>query len=182
MPENNENLNINPEPTDPANEPQKEEQQKEPSTQDLMNQIAVLKRSLDKATSEAAEYKRQYRATLSEQEKASQEKAEAQAAETERVKALERRVGISDFKDQYISLGYTPEDALKAATYQYDGDTESLFALQKGIREAHDSALRASIEKEIYAKIPDPKVGTGNGDEEDLFIKGFNSVKPPYRK
>ena len=42
-----------------------------------MIENAKLKRSFDKAASEASDYKKKYNATLSEQEKASLEKAEA---------------------------------------------------------------------------------------------------------
>jgi len=162
--------------------PANEEKKDEPSVQDLMNQIATLRRSLDKATAEAAENKRKYRDTLSATEKASQEKAEAAAAEAERVKGLERQVALYGLEKQYSRLGYSPEDAAKAATYQYDGDTDSLFKLQEGIQKARDAQLRTAIEQEIYKNIPDPKHGTGSQEEEDPFIKGFNSIKPPYAR
>lgn len=161
--------------------PANEEKKDEPSVQDLMNQVATLKRALDKATAEAAENKRKYRDTLSATEKASQEKADAAAAEAERVKGLERQVALYGLERQYSRLGYSPEDAAKAATYQYDGDTDALFRLQEGIQKARDAQLRESIEKEIYKNIPDPKQGTGTQDE-DLFLKGFNSVKSPYAR
>lgn len=161
----------------PVEEPKKDE----PTTQELLNQIATLKRSLDKATAEAAENKRKYRETLSATEKASMEKAEAEAKEAERVKGLERQVALYGLEKQFARLGYSAEDATKAANFQYDGDTDSLFKLQEGIQKAREAELRKSIEAEIYKNIPDPKQGTG-AQEEDAFIKGFNSVKPPYAR
>lgn len=159
----------------PVEEPKKDE----PSVQDLMNQIASLKRAVDKASGEASEYKKKWRETLSASEQASQEKAEAAALEAERVKGLERQVALYGLEKQFARLGYSAEDATKAANFQYDGDTDSLFRLQEGIQKAREAELRKSIEAEIYKNIPDPKQGTGN-QEEDAFIKGFNSVKTPY--
>lgn len=168
------NENVNPENAE------NNEQANEPSIQDLMNQIATLKRAVDKSSSEAADYKKKWRETLSATEQASQEKAEAAAAEAERVKALERKVAIYDYEKQYSALGYSPEDASKAATLQFDGDTEGLFKLQRDIQSARDAQLRESIEKEIYKNIPDPNMGHGKVDD-DPFLKGFTSVPSPYR-
>lgn len=161
----------------PVEEPKKDE----PSVQDLMNQIASLKRAVDKASGEASEYKKKWRETLSASEQASQEKAEAAALEAERVKGLERQVALYGLEKQFARLGYSAEDATKAANFQYDGDTDSLFKLQEGIQKAREAELRKSIEAEIYKNIPDPKQGTGAQDD-DLFIKGFNSVKSPYSR
>lgn len=161
----------------PVEEPKKDE----PSVQDLMNQIASLKRAVDKASGEASEYKKKWRETLSASEQASQEKAEAAALEAERVKGLERQVALYGLEKQFARLGYSAEDATKAANFQYDGDTDSLFKLQEGIQKAREAELRKSIEAEIYKNIPDPKQGTGAQDD-DLFLKGFNSVKSPYSR
>jgi len=171
--------NNNPEVVVEENNPV--EPKNEPSVQDLMNQIASLKRAVDKATGEASDYKKKWRETLSATEQASQEKAEAAAAEAERVKGLERQVALYGLEKQFSRLGYSPEDATKAAAYQYDGDTDSLFKLQEGIQKAREAKLREDIEKEIYKNIPDPKQGTGNA-EEDPFIKGLRSVKSPYAR
>ena len=110
-----------------------------------------------------------------------QEKAEAAALEAERVKGLERQVALYGLEKQFARLGYSPDDAQKAAAYQYDGDTDSLFKLQEGIQRAREAELRKSIEADIYKNIPDPKQGTGAQDD-DLFLKGFNSVKSPYSR
>lgn len=180
MPEDNKVIETT-ETVETDNKPVEEPKKDEPTTQELLNQIATLKRSLDKATAEAAENKRKYRETLSATEKASMEKAEAEAKEAERVKGLERQVALYGLEKQFARLGYSPDDAQKAAAYQYDGDTDSLFKLQEGIQRAREAELRKSIEADIYKNIPDPKQGTGAQDD-DLFLKGFNSVKSPYSR
>ena len=70
----------------------KEQTQPEVNTQEMMNEMAKLKRMLDKASSEAAEFKKKYRESLSEAEKASMEKAEREAAREEEFNKLKQHL------------------------------------------------------------------------------------------
>ena len=124
----------------------------EEQLQALMVENAKMKRAFDKAASEAADYKKKYNATLSEQERASQEKAEAEARRDERLAELERENSIHNFTESYLDLGYDKESAKAAATAQVDNDVETLFKLQKKI-----------IDEKILAKeqeLPRAKTGT----------------------
>ena len=100
----------------------------EEQLQQLMVENAKLKRAMDKASSEAADYKKKYNATLSEQEKASLEKAEEQARRDERLAELEREVSVHRFTEQFLDLGYDKDSAIAAATAQVDGDVDALFS------------------------------------------------------
>ena len=128
----------------------------EEQLQALMIENAKLKRSFDKAASEASDYKKKYNATLSEQEKASLEKAEAEAKRDERLAELEREVSVHRFTEQYLDLGYDKESAIAAATAQVDNDVETLFKLQKKII---DEKILAK-EQELIKDIPRAKTGT----------------------
>lgn len=128
----------------------------EEQLQALMIENAKLKRSFDKAASEASDYKKKYNATLSEQEKASLEKAEAEARRDERLAELEREVSVHRFTEQYLDLGYDKESAIAAATAQVDNDVETLFKLQKKII---DEKILAK-EQELIKDIPRAKTGT----------------------
>ena len=127
----------------------------EEQLQALMIENAKLKRSFDKAASEASDYKKKYNATLSEQEKASLEKAEAEARRDERLAELEREVSVHRFTEQYLDLGYDKESAIAAATAQVDNDVETLFKLQKKII---DEKILAK-EQELIKDIPRAKTG-----------------------
>lgn len=166
---------------EPVKEEKKEpvgEEKKEPVKQDANEQlqaalveIAKLKHAMDKATSEAADYKRKWKDSLSEQEKASMEKAEAQAKHEERFAELERKDKIHDFTENFMDLGYDKDLAKKAATAQVDGDTETVLAIQKEFME------KAIAEKEAEWLKTRPVIQQGGESEEDDFLKGFNSVK-----
>lgn len=148
---------------------------KVPDAQDLLLEIAKLKRTNDKLSSEAADYKRKWKDTLSTQEKASMEKAEAEAARDEHMKQLEREVAVFKSEKSFVLLGYSEEQAHNAAVAQYDHDTDTLFKIQK---EVQDGLIKKQQEEWLKTR---PPVQTGGGNEpEDLFLKGFNSVKQRY--
>lgn len=158
---------------DPAQPEQTED--KVPDAQDLLLEIAKLKRTNDKLSSEAADYKRKWKDTLSTQEKASMEKAEAEAARDEHMKQLEREVAVFKSEKSFVLLGYSEEQAHNAAIAQYDHDTDTLFKIQK---EVQDGLIKKQQEEWLKTR---PPVQTGGGSEpEDLFLKGFNSVKQRY--
>lgn len=127
----------------------------EDQVQNLMVENAKLKRAFDKTASEAADYKKKYNATLSEQERMTQEKAEEQARRDERLAELEREVSIHRFTESYLDLGYDKDSAIKAATAQVDNDVETLFKLQKKVI---DEKVLAK-EQELIKDIPRAKTG-----------------------
>lgn len=162
------NVNVTPETNDvnetktetkvaePKNDTEKPTPQSyEDQIQKLLVENAKLKRATDKATSEAADFKKKYNATLSEQERASQEKAEEQARRDERLAELERENSIHKFTEQFLDLGYDKESAISAATAQVDGDVDTLFRLQKKII---DEKVLAK-EQELIKDIPRAKTG-----------------------
>lgn len=127
----------------------------EEQLQQLMVENAKMKRAMERANSEAADYKKKYNATLSEQEKASLEKAEEQAKRDERLAELEREVSVHRFTESYLDLGYDKESAIAAATAQVDGDIDTLFKLQKKVI---DEKVLAK-EQELIKDIPRAKTG-----------------------
>lgn len=160
-----ENVNVTQEtseataPEAKAAEPKAEAQPTTLSAQEQLQQLMVenakLKRAMDKASSEAADYKKKYNATLSEKEQADLEKAEAQARRDERLAELERENSIHKFTESYLDLGYDKESAIAAATAQVDNDVDTLFKLQKKIL---DEKIQAK-EQEFIKSIPRAKTG-----------------------
>lgn len=138
----------------------------EEQLQQLMVENAKIKRAMDKAASEAADYKKKYNATLSEQERASQEKAEEQARRDERLAELERENSIHKFTESYLDLGYDKESAVKAATAQVDGDVDTLFTLQKKVI---DEKVLAK-EQELIKDIPRAKTGVYSSMTADQIM------------
>lgn len=138
----------------------------EEQIQKLLVENAKLKRSFDKAASEASDYKKKYNATLSEQEKASIEKAEEQARRDERLAELEREVSVHRYTESYLDLGYDKESAVAAATAQVDNDIDTLFKLQKKIL---DEKVLAK-EQELIKDIPRARTGVYSSMTADQIM------------
>lgn len=120
----------------------------------------VKKDLLDKANSEAADYKKQLRAAMSEAEKKAADDEEARKAMEERLKQLEAEKEYSDRKAQFIGVGFTEEQASNAAKAMVDGDINKVFEIQKSVYDG----MKASIKAEILKDTPRPPAGNGKSD------------------
>lgn len=130
----------------------------EPSSQDLMVEIARLKRMVDKNASEAKEWKEKFRSTQSEKEILDAEKAEAQAKRDEEFESMKRTIKVHDLTENFMDLKYPKDLAKKAAEAQVDGDTETLLTIQKQFQEQQ----KKTWESEFLASRPDINIGGGS--------------------
>lgn len=135
----------------------------------LKVQNAKLKKANDKATSEAASYKKQLREKQTAEEIALQEKAEKEAEREEQFQKLLRENTITKFEKNFLALGYPADLAAKAAEAQCDNDTDELFSIQQTFIEEKEKTMKADWMKSM----PNPPAGNSD-DDEDAFLKGFN--------
>lgn len=145
-------------PETPETKP--ETKNKDVDVQELLVEVAKLKRQADKNASEAADWKKKFRATQSEKELADAEKAEKEAEKDARLEELERNNKIHDLTENYMDLGYSKELAKKAASASADNDNESLLKIQKEFQEAQ----KKEWEAEFYKNRPELKQGVGSGN------------------
>lgn len=158
--------------TKPAQEEPKEEI---PSTQDLLVKIAKLEREKNKASSEAADWKKKYRATQSIQEIADAEKAEAEAKRQEENEQMRRQLNILTLEKSYLGMGFTADEANRMAIAEADNELETKMKILEEV----DARKKKTYEAEWIASRPEISAGSGE-ESDDLFIKGFNSVKPNF--
>lgn len=150
---------------------QETKKENEPSIQELMTEIAKLKRASDKAASEAAEYKKKYRESLNEVERASMEKAEKEAQREEEFNQLRRENNINRLEKQYMQLGFTSEEAARMAIAEADGDQESKIKIMSEV----DGRKKKEYESEFLAKRPDVNVG---GAGSTVTKEQFDNMDP----
>lgn len=165
------------EPKEQPNETLKEEPKEQPKNEKDLNvqlqealvQIAKLKRALDKSTTETSEYKKKYRESLSETEKASQEKAEAEAAKQAEFDEMKRRLAINDLVSEYMDRQFPKDIATKIANARYDGDNDTVNAIEKQM----DEVKRKKWESDFLASRPELNAGTGvtQGISKEQFDK-----------
>lgn len=163
MPEQNINTpeaNVeNPNPQAPAADPVEKSAEKTPSIQDLLVEVAKLKRERDRAAKESAEWKKQFRATQSEQEIANAEKAEAQAKRDEEFEAMKKELQINKLEKAYMGMGYTADEAGRIAVAEAEDD----FTAKMRIMAEVDARKMKEHEAEWLKTRPLVNAGTGNG-------------------
>lgn len=162
--ENTENTNVT-----------TEEQQTEPETTstdtgsagksieeqlaELLAENKRLRRANDKASSEAASYKKQLNARLTESERQEQERNEANEKLMDELNELRKERDLNSLMKNFTVLGYSEEMAKEAAEAQYDNDAERLFAVQKKYR----AELENSIKAQYMRGTPPPQGGSLQG-------------------
>lgn len=132
--------------------------EKTPDIQELMTEVAKLKRANDKLASESAGWRKKYQSTLSEQEKASEEKAEREAEREEQFQQLLKENTIAKNEKMYLGLGWTSEEASQMAVAEYDGDVAAKVKIQAAVQER----LAKQTMADFLKSRPDIQYGTGN--------------------
>ena len=132
--------------------------EKTPDIQGLMTEVAKLKRANDKLASESAGWRKKYQSTLSEQEKASEEKAEREAEREEQFQQLLKENTIAKNEKMYLGLGWTSEEASQMAVAEYDGDVAAKVKIQAAVQER----LAKQTMADFLKSRPDIQYGTGN--------------------
>lgn len=122
----------------------------------------VPKSTFDKTASEAADYKKKWKATQTEAEQAAQAEAERQTQIEEELKGLRKTTKVSEFEKNYLKLGYDAETASKIAEATYDGDMDTVFSLQGKFLENKQKSLKAEIMKNT------PGAASGNQTDIDF--------------
>lgn len=128
----------------------------------------VKKEALDKATSQAAEYKRQLREKMDAEEAAKAQSEEALEAMKTELEQLRADKAISEHTAKFLELGYDQKLARDTAEAMYKGDMATVFKAQAKFVADREKALRAEIMRDT------PAPPAGNGDKEmskDDFAK-----------
>lgn len=106
-------------------------------------ELTKLKNMLNKASSEAADYKKQLRQKLTDEEA----KAAADKEERERIlnenQELHKKIAISENISALVGLGYDTELATQTAEAMFNGDMKTVITNQKSFLELREKEIRA---------------------------------------
>lgn len=117
----------------------------------------VRKDLLDKATSEAAGYKKQLRERMSEEEARAAKDAEDRAAIQKELEELRAEKIVGQHTAKFLGLGYDEKLARETATALASGEHETVFRNHAKFLADREKALRA----EILKATPTPPAGDG---------------------
>lgn len=118
----------------------------------------VKKESLDKATSEAANYKKQLRERMSAEEAEKEKAAEDMATVMAELETLRTEKAVSEYTAQFLALGYDETLAKNTAAALQKGEMAVLFANHAKFVAGREKALKAELLKDT----PTPPAGEGN--------------------
>lgn len=118
----------------------------------------VKKDLLDKATSEAAGYKKQLREKMTQDEQNQAQMDETMKAMQDELESLRREKTITDYTKRWMGVGY--DEALATATAQamVSGDLDVVFKNHSKFLSDREKALKAELLKDT----PTPPAGEGN--------------------
>lgn len=119
--------------------------------------VDKMKSALDKATSEAAGYKKQLRERMTEDEAKEAERAAREAAIQKELEQLKAEKLIDQHTNKFLGLGYEEKLARETATAMAAGDTELVFKNHAKFIADREKALKA----EILKSTPTPPAGDG---------------------
>lgn len=138
----------------------------------LRSDLARQKAALDKATKEAADYRKALRAKQSAEEVAAEEKRLADEAMQTELNSLRKRFAVAETSKKVMAFVGDEATANTVAEYMYGAEDVDavLTALQKAWT-AKEKALRLE-----YGKIPPPGMGGSDGPtltKEQLDSMGY---------
>lgn len=123
------------------------------------DELDRLKNALSKSNSEAANYKKQLRDKLSEEEIKSQKEKEEREELENKYKALLKETSIAKNKNNYLTLGYDEKLADDTARAIVEGNFEKVFSNQF----KHQENLIKKIKADMLKETPVPVGDSNNG-------------------
>lgn len=123
-------------------------------------EMTRLKNALNKANSEAAEYKKQIRQNQSEEDRKAAEQKEEWDRIVKENTDLKRSMNISTQKAKLIGLGYEEKLAEETATAMIDGDVEKIVSNQGIFLES----VKKTQKENLMKSTPRPAAGGSDGD------------------
>lgn len=131
-------------------------------------EIAKLRNALSKANSEAANYKKQLRAKMSDEEIAKAESAKAMEELQDKYNALLRDSTIANHTARYMAMpGYDEKLARDTAQALFDGDMDKVFQNQQKANAEYEKKIRAELVKQD----PRPNGAGSDGNEEPESVQ-----------
>ena len=160
-----------------TNEPDNTPEEKEPTVEELMAQLAQeransakLQNDYNKASSEAANYRKQLKAKQTAEEQEEEAKKEAEEEHKKYVKGLEDTIKLTNATNRYLALGMSADMAKDTAQAELEND---MVKVTENMSKFKDASIKEA-EAEWLKSRPPVNAGQGDGEETDLFLKGFN--------
>lgn len=145
-----------------------------PSYEDLVKELAAqkaeyekLKRMNDTNSSQAAEYKKQLRNLMDDEQRKEAERNDADAANKQELENLRKEVSQMKAVEKYRKMGMDEALALETATAEIEGDQDKVTACF----EKHIKAVKASEYQRFLDERKEPS--SGRGDQKNTAAEDY---------
>lgn len=139
---------------------------------DSTSEIERLKSALSKSNSEAADYKKQLRQRMTDEEVSKAEEQRQREELQMKYDELLKKVSVSENKAKLLAIGYSEALADKGAIAMAEGDLEKVLLYQK----EHLDAVKKELVTESLKQTPKP-IGDGNSPAMTLEkLKGMSAM------
>ena len=138
---------------------------------DMSSEVERLKNALSKSNSEAADYKRQLKDKMSDEERKAKEDADKWSEMEEKYNALVKKDAISTNKARLLALGYDETLATETAEAMFDGNMDIVFANQK----KHIEAVEKKARSEKMKDTPKPEGGSSSNTMTKEKLRGMTA-------
>lgn len=152
----------------------------------------VPKATADKYASEAADYKKQLAAKMTDDEKAAKEAAEEHQKIVDELNALKKQSAISGYVNSYLAMGYDEKLAKDTAEALFNGNMDKVFENQKTFHELQKKVIRAEVMKDTpgpngaggggEAKKANVELAAQLGKEKNASLQNSNDIVSMYTK
>ena len=119
----------------------------------------VKKDLLDRANSEAANFKKQLREKMSQDEQAAAQQAETLKAMQEELETLRKEKTVTELSKRWMGVGYSEELATATAKAMAEGDMDKVFKNHAAYLADREKVLKA----ELLKATPTPPAGAADG-------------------
>lgn len=143
--------------------------------EDNAGELERLKNTVSKANSEAAEWKRKHNALLDDDEKKRQADAEKLEQALQELESLRTEKKVSEYKAQYLSMGYDEKLATDTAKALVDGNMDKVFANAA----KHQTDLEKKVKAEVLKDTPKPN--TENGGKPKT-LQEISDIRDPVER
>jgi hypothetical protein len=138
---------------------------------DNSGEIERLRNALSKSNSEAADYKKQLREKMSDEERKAKEDNERYEELQSKYEILLKESNISKNKARLLALGYEDGLATETAEAMENGEIEKVFAAQK----RHIESVEKRIREDALKDTPKPTGGSGKNTITKEQLRGMTA-------
>ena len=135
----------------------------------LKADVEKAKKTISNANEDAANWKRQFRATQDESTRKAAEEAEAKQALMDELNALKTEKRISTYQAKLMEVGYDPTTAATMATSLPDGISDDFFVTQKQFLETQKQLAKTEALNNQPALTPG--LPPTNPNKDDDYIR-----------